>query len=160
MIHTLHGPPARRIAIMEIPRTERMRLGRVGSIGPGPTTYSGLDVYSGVYPSMRPKQAPSYEDQWMGTILQRQSTARETTPGTLSYTPAPATEPPVNLASWNSWAGPCSTFGASGPAAPSAALQPLTLPSASKFWIYVAAGLGAAASAAYLYESLSREGRR
>ncbi len=161
MIHSLHGPPARRIAILEIPRSEKMRLGRIGTIRPEAVGQFGVDQFAGVYPTVRNDQAPSSAAQWMAAIVQRQSTARDTTPGTLSYTPTPATAPPANLASWTSWAGPCS---AAGPATQqlSPALQPLTLQSAGKnrFWLYVAAGLGAAASAAYLYDSFNSSARK
>lgn len=161
MIHTtLHGPPAaarRRIAVLEIPRTEAMRLGRIGTIRAEPYSVSGngsdsgisaygVDVYSGVYPTVTDDPAPSSAAQWLASIVQTQANARETTPGTLTYTPAPA-GPAPNVAPWNSWAGPCAT----GTATSSA---PAVTGSRSdhKFWLWLAAGLGAAGSAVYLYD--------
>lgn len=144
---------------MEIPRTQ---LTRLGSIRQEPTTVSGLDLYSGVYPSMREHQAPPDASQWMASILARQSQARETTPGTLSYTPTPPPAQPV--ATWNSWAGPCASGSPTNTDLNDYAGEAaVTVPApahANKFWFYLAAGLGAAASAAYLLDSMQGRGRR
>jgi hypothetical protein len=162
MIHsTLHGPPAarRRIAVLEIPRTEVMRLGRIGTIRGEPFSVSGtgsdsagsaygVDAYSGVYPTVTNDPAPSSAAQWLASIVQQQADARETTPGTLTYTPAP-NGPVPNVAPWNSWAGPCATGSApsSGAAATTSSGR-----NEHRFWLWLAAGLGAAGSAVYLYD--------
>jgi hypothetical protein len=161
MIHsTLHGPAARRrIAVLEIPRTELMRLGRIGTIRPeqfdvsGDGTSSaesayGVNAYSGVYPTVTDDQAPSSAAQWQASIVQTQANARETTPGTLTYTPAPHIGPVPNVAPWNSWAGPCAT----GSAPSSGATAATGSRNEHRFWLWLAAGLGAAGSAVYLYD--------
>ena len=164
MIHsTLHGPPAarRRIAVLEIPRTEITRLGRIGTIraedysawgggtgsDPAASAY-GVDVYSGVYPTVTDDQAPSTAAQWQASIVQAQANARETTPGTLTYTPAPNGAVPT-VAPWNSWAGPCATGSAPSSGATTGSSSSRN---EHRFWLWLAAGLGAAGSAVYLYD--------
>lgn len=163
MMHTLQGP-ARRIAVVEIPRGRNNRLGRIGSIREydwnqipaiapltdepympaQPTTATGARMSD-----------PPTSAAWMAEMIRRQSDQRESTPGTLTYTPAPPPQPGV-VARWNSWAGPClpsaiaSTTG-SGDASSSAAAS--SSANGTQPWpgiLYVAAALGAAASAAYL----------
>jgi hypothetical protein len=152
MIHsTLHGPPAarRRIAVLEIPRTDRTRLNGIGTIRSESTTFGGLDLYSGVYPTVTNDEAPSTAAQWQASIVQAQANARETTPGTLTYTPAPPTGPRANVAPWNSWAGPCATGSAPSSGATTGSSSSRN---EHRFWLLLAAGLGAAGSAVYLYD--------
>lgn len=155
MIRSNEAPERRRrIAVVEIPRNELTRLGRLGVIRDAATTYSGIAEYSGVYPTIT-NEPPSDAARWLAQKVQEQSTARDTTPGTLTYTPAPVGVAAPIVGSWNSWQGPCS--GTPGPTistTPAAAA-----PSQHRFLWYLAAGLGAAASAAYLIESAKGRNR-
>lgn len=168
MMHTLRGPnPTRRIAVVEIARGRNNRLGRIGSIRDydwstipaiAPLTN---EPYLPAAPTTKTgsvDNAPPTSAAWMAQILQRQSDQRESTPGTLTYTPVAAPQPNT-VARWNSWAGPCppnqtSTIANSG-AAPSSnggggGASGMNVPAL----VYIAAALGAAASAAYLLNSL------
>lgn len=158
MIHTtMHGPATaarRRIAVLEIPRTEAMRLGRIGTIRAEPFALDngqsayGIDAFSGVYPTVTNDQAPSTAAQWIASVVQAQANARETTPGTLSYTAAPDTGPGPAVPPWVSWAGPCATgVPAAGSGGSTAGRN-----HEHKFWLWLAAGLGAAGSAVYLFD--------
>ena len=173
MMHTLRGP-ARRLAIVEIPRTPLNRLGRVGSIRNQDWTQipdGFVPMTDEPYMPAQPTDAsgnvitaPPTTAQWIASIVAAQATARETTPGTLIYTPAPRIAPPT-IARWNSWAGPCAigapaTSGdGSSSAAAAAAPPPGPIATSDTFNIpalfYVAAALAAAASAAYFLDSLT-----
>lgn len=163
--HTLRGP-ARRIAIVEVPRGAANRLGRIGTI---------RDIDWSTIPSIAPlsnepwmpaqpydatggqSKAPPTSAQWMAQIVQRQSDRRESTPGTLTYTPSPNAQP-ATVARWNSWAGPC--LQANG-TAPSSTIDDSGAASCGAMarLFYVAAALAGAASAAYLLNTLM-DGRK
>jgi hypothetical protein len=173
MIHTLRGA-ARRIAVVEIPRSASNRLGRIGSIRnyDWNTIPEVAPLTDEPYLTAQPFTASGAVDKtppttaaWLARIISAQSHYRETTPGTLTYTPAP-TIPAPPVARWNSWAGPCdggipatSTSSGSGGAsssttAPAAGFSAPTL-------LYVAAAIGAAASLAYIFNTaVSGEGRK
>jgi hypothetical protein len=173
MMHTLRGPnPARRIAVMEVPRGRNNRLGRVGSIRnyDWSTIPAIASLTDEPYLPAAPYTAtgavnntPPTSATWMASILQRQSDQRESTPGTLTYTPVIAPQPNT-VARWNSWAGPCPPSGGAiantatpggAPSSNGAAGGGLNVPAL----LYVAAALGAAASAAYLLNTLM-DGRK
>ena len=146
MTHTLSGAstPRRRIAVIEIPQTQRTRL---GTIRQGQPFVSLVPVGN---------EPPSNASTWLASVLASQSTTRETTPGTLIYTPAPAAAPSP-VAPWNSWAGPCAIAQPSGSGATSSSTSTSTT-NHSSLWL-IAAALGAAASVAYLIDSGDRAAR-
>jgi hypothetical protein len=114
MIRSNAPSPAvkRRIAVIDLPRFQKARLGSIGT--PPPPVFSWTPT--------RP-QEPSSADNWIAYIIQRQNRASETTPGTLTYTPAPLTFDPV-IAPWNSWnLGTCE----SGPAPVQSETYPTTV---------------------------------
>lgn len=174
MMHTLRGPnPGRRIAVVEVPRGRNNRLGRVGSIrnydwSTIPAIASMTDEpYFPAAPTTATgavDSTPPTSATWMASILQRQSDQRESTPGTLTYTPVTPPQPNT-VARWNSWAGPCPPSGAAitntatNGVAPSSSGNGggggLNVPAL----VYFAAALGAAASAAYLLNTLM-DGRK
>jgi hypothetical protein len=143
MIHSLKGTPttARRVAVVDIPRTASNRLGMIRKAHPYISMVTITD------------EPQSTAAQWLPAILAAQSLANETTPGTLQYTPAPTVTPPI-VPRWNSWAGPCNPQYDQGMNAGSVVPIPSTPDSGygggDSFWWWVVAGLGAAASAAYL----------
>jgi len=151
--HTPEGQPKRRIAVIQVPRPQRARMGSIGSGYPA----SGGRAIAWTTIS---DATPDSSDNWMSLKLREQARARETTPGSLSYTPASDTPAP-NVAPWNSWANPncgllpqqqAPTRRAAAPAAP----EP-TEGKESKLWLIVGL-LGAAASATYLFNAAT--GRR
>lgn len=112
MTRTLRGPstPTRRIAVIELPR-----LGRVGSIGPAGIPNGQVEAWTTIG-----SDQPSTADNWLAFVLQRQTQTRETTPGTLLYTPSPGPgqfTAPVQAA-WNSWGGDQCNADGSAPVAP------------------------------------------
>jgi hypothetical protein len=143
MIHTLRGArtQARRIAVVDIPRTATNRLGSIRNAYPYISMVTITD------------EPPSTAAQWLPSIAAAQSQAAETTPGTLSYTPAPNVAPPV-VPRWNSWAGPCNPTYDQFTNAGSQVSLPVDSAAAYQggegFWWWVVAGLGGLASAAYL----------
>jgi hypothetical protein len=86
-------------------------------------------------------EAPDSSANWLSYKLQEQARARETTPGTLTYTPANDT-PSWNVAPWNSWISPNCDPGQL--AAPTPAPRDYT-----KLWLLFG-GLTAAASLLYI----------
>jgi hypothetical protein len=171
MMHTLRGPnPTRRIAVVEVPRGRNNRLGRIGSIRD--YNWSNIPPIASMtdepYLPAAPTTAGGQVDTsvptsaaWMAQILQRQSDQRESTPGTLTYTPVTPPQPNT-VARWNSWAGPCppnssaiASTAVSGGAPSSNGAAGFNVPAL----VYVAAALGAAASAAYLLNTLM-DGRK
>jgi hypothetical protein len=154
---------------MRVPHGPYNRLGRIGSIRPLDwSQIPALTTQSNEpYMLAQPTDAdgnqstlPPTSAAWMAAIIQRQSSTRESTPGTLTYTPTSPPQPNT-VARWNSWAGPCAPLpsapnGASGDASSSnaAAAPPTSAPGFSLPTLgYVALALAAAASAAYLLNS-------
>lgn len=168
MMHTLRGP-TRRIAVIRVPHGRNNRLGRIGSISDydwsqipalAPLT---AEPYMPAQPTSAtgaPDTNPPTSAQWAAQIVMRQSDQRETTPGTLTYTPAPPPAPGT-VARWNSWAGPCppNSSGNSGAGSGSnntaaATAAPGTMALNTPGIVYIAAILAGAASAAYLLNTL------
>ena len=148
MIRTTPASQKRRIAVIAVPRPQRARLGLISDGWPTPpgTPWTTISL-----------ELPDSSANWIGYKLTEQAIARQTTPGTLSYTPASSTPAP-NVAPWNSWLSPnC------GPAASSSATDALgaaaTPSTRSWLWLLIG-GLGAAASAVYLYQAAEYKGRR
>jgi len=134
------GTPKRRIAIIQMPRPQRARMGSIGPVPPPPTAWTTIS-----------DETPESSANWIASIMQRQATARETTPGTLTYTPA-ATTPAPYVAPWNSWLSPnCPPAGAT------AAPEPATV-KPTKWWLILGA-IGAAASLKYLLSDEKEERR-
>ncbi len=106
-------------------------------------------------------------DEWQALILQRRALATLSTPGTLSYTPAPPYPSGATIeAPWQTWqtdecnpdsAGTFDSMGAQSPAA-AAAEDSANAGSEGSRWAIIAAVLGAAASLVYLKNS-QRSGR-
>lgn len=143
MIHTTHNPtPARRLAVIEIPRPQRSRMGSIGDGYPARDTTIAWTTIEDA--------EPSTSDNWLADLLSRQAYARNTTPGTLTYTPASATPAP-NVAPWNSWLQPnCGDGSGAPPASPTQmnGVTPSSSPGAettSKLWL----GIGLFTAAAY-----------
>jgi hypothetical protein len=137
---TQQNNPTRRIAVIQIPRPQRARM---GSIGPG----SAAPVLAW---TTIEDAAPDSSANWLSYKLMEQARARETTPGTLSYTPASDTPDP-NVAPWNSWRSPDVAATAQDLAAP-------PLPDHSTVWLMIGI-LVATASATYLLNTAT-SGRR
>jgi hypothetical protein len=157
--------------VVEVPRGRNNRLGRIGSIRD--YNWSNIPPIASMtdepYLPAAPTNASGQVDTsiptsaaWMAQILQRQSDQRESTPGTLTYTPVTPPQPNT-VARWNSWAGPCppNSSAIASPAAVSSGAPSSN--GAAGFnvpaLVYVAAALGAAASAAYLLNTLM-DGRK
>jgi hypothetical protein len=172
MIHTLRGTPAdpgRRIAVVQIPRAQRSRLGIIRSedwiAGPNTTALNSLVPVSDLMTNLIANASSTTPEEWMALVLQGQAQAREQTPGTLTYTPAPGNpsgatiEPP-----WTNWQtsdcnptpGSLTSTGAPSPAAAaSAAAAPGEIDNA---WYLAAAVIGAIASLVYLKNANKRQG--
>ena len=167
MIHTLHGTPEakRRIAVVQIPRAQRSRLGSISSVnwfaGPNTTALNSVVPVQDLVPVLMANSSSVTPEEWQAFILQRQAQAAEQTPGTLMYTPAPAGPSGATIeAPWASWstgdcnpaAGSLTTIGAPSPAAAAgAAASGYT--STGTPWVVIAGFLGAAASLVYLRNS-------
>lgn len=99
MIHTLRGTtaPRRRIAVIQIPRAQKARLGLIhdGQV-PRDTVIAWTTISD---------QEPGSPENWLAYLLQQQAAARQSTPGTLMYSPgaAAALQLPRATAPWNSW---------------------------------------------------------
>lgn len=99
MIHTLRGTaaPRRRIAVIQIPRAQKARLGLIhdGSV-PRDTVIAWTTISD---------QEPGSSENWLAYVLQQQAAVRQSTPGTLMYSPgaAAALQLPRATAPWNSW---------------------------------------------------------
>jgi hypothetical protein len=146
MIRTdrLQGPPTRRIAVIAMPRPQRARL---GIIRPGDPAGYGPPLAWTTISDMQPESSMNF----ISSVIARQALAVQATPGTLTYTPAPA-GPAPNVPPWNSWLQPNCAPSAAGSSPVTAALAAAAGNDA--FWI--GAGLAAAAAGA-LY--LLRKGR-
>lgn len=169
MIHTLRGAPEpkRRIAVIQIPRAQRSRLGWIRSenwvAGPDTTSLNSWTPVADLTATMLANSSSTTPEEWLASILQRQAAAREQTPGTLSYTPAPANPSGATIeAPWASWqtagcntnAGSLNAIGAPSPA--SAAAAAAGNPAGTdNTWYLLAAMIGAAASLVYLKKANS-----
>ncbi len=175
MIHTLRGPgePQRRIAVIQIPRAQRSRLGWIRSqnwiAGPNTTALNSWAPVADLFPVLRKNSSSLTPDEWQALILQRQALATLATPGTLSYTPAPPYPSGSTIeAPWQVWqtdacnpnAGNFLAMGSQSPAAAAAAADDASTGAGSEQskWLIAAAVLGAAASLMYLKNS-QRGGR-
>jgi hypothetical protein len=142
MIHTTLRGPRRRIAVIELPR-----LGRLRSIGP--VRMFNADVPGWATLS---EQQPSTAENWLAFVMDKQTQRRETTPGTLTYTPAPSTFSPPTQAAWNSWGkvacNPDGSLVQSSSGGSFATAAPLTVaPAATNYtWLLIAGGLIVAAA--------------
>lgn len=143
---TLQGTSKRRIAVIRIPRPQSARLGSVGA--PPPPAYAWTTVSD---------EDPSTADNWQSYVLMNQARARETTPGTLNYTPASDTPAP-NVAPWNSWLMPNCGAGSATPAPDPGAAAAAAPADYSKLWLLIGL-VGAAASLTYLANSAAERGR-
>jgi hypothetical protein len=139
--HTDSGAPRRRLAIIQTARPQSARLGSVGPAPPAPVAWTTIST-----------SVPDTSASWLSYKLMEQSHARETTPGTLVYSPADDTPAPV-VAPWNSWSvAGCTTYTAQqlaqlGIQQPPAA----TTPAADYTKAFLAmAGIGTVAALAYL----------
>lgn len=140
MIRQTQGNPARRIAIIKMPRPQRARMGSIRAEPPPPIGWTTIT-----------DEAPDSSANWLSYVLMGQARTRENTPGTLTYTPASDT-PGQNVAPWNNWLSPNCPPAAAAPDATAAAS-----PDYSKLLI-VFGLVGAAAAATYLVNSAG--GRR
>lgn len=131
-------PPKRRIAVIQIPRPQRARMGSIGNgqpAGPG-VAYTTVSL-----------ESPDSSANWMSLQMLRQAAAAQNTPGTLIYTPANNT-PAANVAPWNSWLSPNCPPAADSSVSTAAAVTA----SLGKFgWLWLAAGVvGGLASMKYI----------
>lgn len=137
--------PRRRLAVISVPRPQKARLGRILA-----EQWEIRNTQNTAWTTVA-DATPDTTDNWLSYVLQAQALARETTPGTLSYTPANNT-PQVNVAPYNSWLSPnsfaCGTAIPGGPPTPDAP-QPSAPRTVSPWWLLIGA-IGAAASAKYL----------
>lgn len=121
----------RRIAVIEMPRPQRARMGSIGQ------TPAPILAWTTINDS-----TPDSSDNFMAQVINRQNWARLNQSGTLAYTPASVTPAP-NVAPWNSWLQPsCEPGQGSAAAETPAPVNPLLL---------IFAALGAAASGVYLW---------
>ena len=148
MIRTTQpGNQKRRLAVIAIPRPQQARLGVIRTGWPARDTTEAWTTIS--------DEEPDSSANWLSYQMTQQAAARQTTPGTLVYTPASST-PAENVAPWNSWISPnCPAPSATVPTSTSTT----KLPGKNWLWLLVG-GLGAAASAVYLYQSAEYKGRR
>ena len=137
------GNPARRIAVIQIPRAQTARLGYIRPAPPPVTAWTTIS-----------DEPPDSSANWISYILMGQARTRETTPGTLTYTPTSDT-PAANVAPWNSWLSPnCPPNGAEADAsaAAPATAAPAGAAGLNPFWV----GVGIAASLAAFAYSLGK----
>lgn len=164
--HVLNGPPARRIAVIQIPRAQASRLGWIRSqnwiAGPNTSALNSWTPVRDLAPTLAAHDSSLTPESWQALILQRQQIANLRTPGTLEYVPAPS--PPSGatiVAPWNTWStedcnplsGSIAVTGAPSPAAAAASAASGMNYNSDRGWIIVAGILGAAASLMYLSQS-------
>lgn len=166
MIRTSHlqGPSTRRIAVIEMPRPQRARLGVIRAEDwPEDRVTAGWTTVAFENPA-------DSSANFLAGVVAQQNAAMQQTPGTLTYAPA-AIYPTPNVSPWNSWLQPNCPPGAqpangSSAASPSPASSPDASPSpasgsgapTSPVWIALGI-LGALASAKYLFGKEGRQGR-
>lgn len=135
--HTQPTGQKRRIAVIQVPRPQRARMGSIGDGSPGVAL---------AWTTVSDSGPADTSQSWLAFKLMEQARARETTPGSLNYTPA-STTPVPNVPPWNSWRNPACQLLPPAPAA--VAPKPKE---ESKLWMLVGL-LGAAASVTYLYNN-------
>jgi hypothetical protein len=141
--NTDYRPAARRIAVIQVARPQRARMGSIATAGDPYRSWTTIS-----------DATPDSVDNFQAMTMTRQTRSRQTTPGTLVYTPASDHAAP-NVAPWNSWLQPNCFTPAQTAAAAAAAAQ--TQGNKGLWWIVGV--LTAAASATYLYRSASEKGR-
>lgn len=138
-----NDPPRRRLAVVELPRPQRARLGHLGVIRDG-AAFPSRDT-AAAWTTTSP-ELPESSGNFMASVISAQNANSTTTPGTLTYTPAQSTPAP-NVAPWNSWQQPnCLPPGiaiASGPNPQAAAMVPASSTSA---WLILAGLVGGLAA--------------
>lgn len=90
--------PKRRLAVIGIPRPQQARLGVIRD--GNPASYGQPVAWTTIT-----TEGPESSSNFLSSIMARQQAATLTTPGTLTYTPAPS-GPAVNIPPWNSWLQP------------------------------------------------------
>jgi len=165
--HTLRGPePRRRIAVVQIPRAQRSKLGwiRPGWAGTGANT-TELNTWTPVYDlttTLTQNSSSTTADQWAAIIQRRQAAANQQTPGTLAYTPAPPDPSGATIeAPWTSWqTDPCNPDAGSANAlgVKSPVVSAGDFAQTENTWLFIAGLLGAAASLVYLRNANKRGG--
>jgi len=148
------GVPTRRLAVVEIQR-QRARLGHlVGLIGPGGQVPNRDTAVAWTTVN---DETPDSSGNFLSSVIADQNSARTSMPGTLAYTPANTTPPPV-VAPWNSWLQPNCAPAGSIPTTPNAQVTAPTS-NALSGWVILAAIVGGVASLKAIFSS-DREGRR
>lgn len=97
-------------------------------------------------------EAPDSSANWLSYKLMEQATARDTTPGTLTYTPANNT-PGMNVAPWNSWLSPNCPPAGYMPAPATADPGTAMAGDHSNLWLLFG-GVAAAAGALYIANNI------
>lgn len=136
----LEGTPARRLAVIRLPRPQRARMGSIGNGQPARDTTTAWTTIQ--------DETPDSSANWMSYVLMEQARARETTPGSLTYTPA-SDHPAPNIAPWNNWLSP------NCPAGQPAADLPTSGSDFRKLFLVFGA-IGAAAALTYMVNSAER----
>lgn len=140
MIHHTLGAVARRLAVIQVPRTPGRRLGSIRQAVPYVS-----------FVTLGPSPVDT-TDQWLAQQIAQQSAATDAEPGTLTYTPTIDNTPPP-VARWNTWNGPCGSTPPPGASnIPSAVPAPeiAAATGGANDWLVLAGVLGAAASGLYL----------
>lgn len=160
----------RHIAVIQIPRAQVSRLGTISSqdwsAGPNTTSLNAWTPLQDLARTLSRNYSSMSSDSWQAELLRRQSQASETTPGTLSYTPAPSDPSSATVTPpWARWStsacdptsGGILSMGTPSPAAAAASVlaarQAAARPSSTNGWLIVAGILGATASLMYLKQS-------
>jgi hypothetical protein len=155
----LQAPPKRRIAVIQNARPQRTRLGMIRNGEPS------MGYQNGGWTTLS-DGTPDSADNFMASVIAKQSLARETTPGSLAFTPAMSTPPPFT-APWNSWSiinnncgVPAMSSGSSGGGSGAGNGAGSSAPPAgtSSPLMFIAGMLVASAAAVYLVEAAFRKG--
>ena len=146
MIRTsnLAGPATRRIAVIELPRPQKARMGSIGCGSDHPTRDTAI-AWTTVS-----TEAPESTGNFLASVIRNQNQARTTTPGTLTYTPANNTPAP-NVAPWNSWVQP-NCPGTAAPVATPDAQTAVPKNGGRSSWFILLGVIGGLASMKYLID--------
>jgi hypothetical protein len=132
------GMPTRRLAVVDMSRPQRARLGSIGNGDPA-MSRDGAVAWTTVS-----DEAPESSANFIASTISAQNAAATTTPGTLTWTPANTT-PAQNVAPWNSWTQPnCLPAGLTPPSTPSAQASATQSPMSK--WLLFAGVIGGIAS--------------